>query len=123
VPDAAVVGRPDEEAGELPEAVDVVAEGEPTAEEVVSLVAERVAPQKKVRKVEFVGEISKPPSGKILRRNLTRREGPKSNTWPVVTTDKTTPTPCRFLFGLRGPEPGSTTMPLGEPTAASWDPC
>jgi acyl-coenzyme A synthetase/AMP-(fatty) acid ligase len=36
-------------------------------------VAERVAPFKKVRKVEFVDEIPKAPSGKILRRMLASR--------------------------------------------------
>jgi len=73
VADAAVVGSPDEEAGELPKAF-VVAKGDPTAEEVMSFVAERVAPHKKVRKVEFVEEIPKSPSGKILRRVLIERE-------------------------------------------------
>jgi acyl-coenzyme A synthetase/AMP-(fatty) acid ligase len=33
-------------------------------------VAERVAPYKRVRAVEFVTEIPKSPSGKILRRQL-----------------------------------------------------
>ena len=73
VADAAVVGSPDEEAGELPKAF-VVAKEDPTAEEILSFVAERVAPQKKVRKVEFVGEIPRSPSGKILRRVLIERE-------------------------------------------------
>ena len=73
VADAAVVGSPDEEAGELPKAF-VVPKGEPSAEEILSFVAERVAPQKKIRKVEFVGEIPKSPSGKILRRVLIERE-------------------------------------------------
>jgi acyl-CoA synthetase (AMP-forming)/AMP-acid ligase II len=73
VADAAVVGSPDEEAGELPKAF-VVAKGEPTAEEIVSFVAERVAPHKKIRRVEFVEEIPKSPSGKILRRVLIERE-------------------------------------------------
>jgi acyl-coenzyme A synthetase/AMP-(fatty) acid ligase len=40
----------------------------------MSFVAERVAPHKKVRKVEFVEEIPKSPSGKILRRVLIERE-------------------------------------------------
>jgi acyl-coenzyme A synthetase/AMP-(fatty) acid ligase len=38
--------------------------------EVMDFVAERVAPFKKVRQVEFVDEIPKAPSGKILRRVL-----------------------------------------------------
>jgi acyl-CoA synthetase (AMP-forming)/AMP-acid ligase II len=74
VADAAVVGSPDEEAGELPKAFVVVARGGPPAEEILSFVAERVAPQKKIRKVELVEEIPKSPSGKILRRVLIERE-------------------------------------------------
>jgi acyl-CoA synthetase (AMP-forming)/AMP-acid ligase II len=73
VADAAVIGSPDEEAGELPKAF-VVPEGKPTAEEILSFVVARVAPYKKIRKVEFVGEIPKSPSGKILRRVLIERE-------------------------------------------------
>ena len=73
VVDAAVVGSSGEEAGELPKAF-VVAKGKPPAEEILSFVAERVAPQKKVRKVEFVEDIPKSPSGKILRRVLIERE-------------------------------------------------
>ncbi len=67
------MGSPDEEADELPKAF-VVAKGEPSAEEILAFVAERVAPHKKVRKVEFVEEIPKSPSGKILRRDLIERE-------------------------------------------------
>ena len=44
----------------------------PTA--VMAWVAERAAPYKKVREVEFVGAIPKNPSGKILRRELKAEE-------------------------------------------------
>jgi len=37
-------------------------------------VAERVAPYKKIRAVEFIDAIPKSPSGKILRRMLKERE-------------------------------------------------
>jgi acyl-CoA synthetase (AMP-forming)/AMP-acid ligase II len=73
VSDAAVVGMPDEEAGEVPKAF-VVAGGGLSAEEVSEYVAARVAPYKRVRAVEFVEEIPKAPSGKILRRVLSRRD-------------------------------------------------
>ncbi len=43
-------------------------------EELVQFVADRVAPYKKVRRVEFVEQIPKSPSGKILRRVLVERE-------------------------------------------------
>ncbi len=69
ITDAAVVGARDEEAGEVPKAF--VVTSQPLSEaEVMDFVAERVAPFKKVRQVEFVDEIPKAPSGKILRRVL-----------------------------------------------------
>jgi acyl-coenzyme A synthetase/AMP-(fatty) acid ligase len=40
----------------------------------MAFVAERVSPQKRVRMVEFVSEIPKSASGKILRRVLVDRE-------------------------------------------------
>jgi len=72
VADAAVVRSADEEAGEVPKAF-VVTRSPLTAEQVMAYVAERVAPFKKVRRVEFVDEIPKAPSGKILRRVLLDR--------------------------------------------------
>ncbi len=75
VADVAVVPSPDEEAGEVPKAFVVVKPGaETTAEEVMAFVAERVSPQKKIRRVEFIDAIPKVPSGKILRRQLVERE-------------------------------------------------
>ncbi len=73
ITDVAVIGAPDEEAGELPKAF-IVRSGDLTEEDVISWVAEKVAPQKKVRLVEFVDEIPKAASGKILRRVLVEQE-------------------------------------------------
>jgi acyl-CoA synthetase (AMP-forming)/AMP-acid ligase II len=75
VADVAVVPKPDVEAGEIPKAFVVVqADADATPEELMAFVAERVAPYKRVREVEFVAEVPKSPSGKILRRVLVERE-------------------------------------------------
>jgi acyl-CoA synthetase (AMP-forming)/AMP-acid ligase II len=73
VADAAVIPSPDDEAGEVPKAF-VVLKEEATGEELMAFVAARVAPYKKVRRLEFVELIPKSPSGKILRRVLVERE-------------------------------------------------
>jgi acyl-CoA synthetase (AMP-forming)/AMP-acid ligase II len=73
VADAAVVRYPDEQAGEVPKAF-VVARNPVDPEELMAFVAERVAPHKRVRRVEFVDEIPKAASGKILRRLLMDRD-------------------------------------------------
>lgn len=67
--DAAVVASPDEAAGEVPKAF-VVLSKEASAQEIIDFVAERVAPFKRIRMVEFVSEIPRNPAGKILRRIL-----------------------------------------------------
>jgi len=73
VADAAVVRYPDDDAGEIPKAF-VVARAPVEADELMAWVAERVAPYKKVRMVEFIDVIPKSPSGKILRRELIARD-------------------------------------------------
>ncbi|WP_448221963.1 4-coumarate--CoA ligase family protein [Gordonia iterans] len=71
VADVAVVGALDDEGEEVPKAFVVVQEGqELTAEQVMEFTAERVAPYKKVRQVEFIAQIPKSASGKILRKDL-----------------------------------------------------
>ena len=71
VADAAVIGRADTEAGEIPKAFVVpVPDATVSAQDLMDFVAARVAPYKKVREVAFVREIPKSPSGKILRRLL-----------------------------------------------------
>jgi acyl-CoA synthetase (AMP-forming)/AMP-acid ligase II len=73
VADAAVIPSPDEEAGEVPKAF-VVLKADASAEELMAYVAERVAPYKKIRRLEFVEQIPRSASGKILRRVLIERE-------------------------------------------------
>ncbi|HWJ82724.1 MAG TPA: AMP-binding protein [Nocardioides sp.] len=74
IADAAVVAHPDEEGGEVPRAFVVLQEGASlTADEVMAYVAERVAPHKKVRLVDFIDAVPKSASGKILRKDLRGR--------------------------------------------------
>ena len=77
VRDAAVVPIPDDTAGQIPKAF-VVGENSLDATELMSWVSERVAPYKKIRQIEFVEEIPKSASGKILRRVLMERGEVKS---------------------------------------------
>jgi acyl-CoA synthetase (AMP-forming)/AMP-acid ligase II len=76
IADAAVIPVPDAEAGEIPKAF-VVLKGQVTPDEIMAYVAERVAPHKKIRRVEVVDQIPKATSGKILRRVLVERERAK----------------------------------------------
>ncbi|MGH2652437.1 MAG: AMP-binding protein, partial [Actinomycetota bacterium] len=69
VADAAVIPSPDEEGGEVPKAF-VVLKGKATPDKLMAYVAERVAPYKRIRKLEVIEEIPKSLSGKILRRVL-----------------------------------------------------
>jgi len=73
VADAAVIPSPDEEAGEVPKAF-VVRKADVAADEIMAWVAERVAPQKKIRRLEFIDAIPKSLAGKILRRVLIDQE-------------------------------------------------
>jgi acyl-CoA synthetase (AMP-forming)/AMP-acid ligase II len=71
VADAAVVGLPDEEAGEIPVGYVVLKPAaQASPEELRAFVAEQVANFKQLRRVELVDAIPKSASGKILRRLL-----------------------------------------------------
>ena len=73
VADVAVIPSPDEMTGEVPKAF-IVLKGDATSHELMAYVASHVAPYKKVRRLEFLEEIPKSASGKILRRLLVERE-------------------------------------------------
>lgn len=76
VADVAVVGMPDEEAGELPKAFISLKPGIESGDNAVSaqairdFVSEHVASYKRIHEVEFIASIPKSASGKILRRFL-----------------------------------------------------
>jgi len=74
VADAAVIGIPEDEAGEIPKGFVVLRDPGVTPDELMAFVAEKVAPHKKIRRLEVVEEIPKSASGKILRRVLKDRE-------------------------------------------------
>ena len=56
VSDAAVIGSPDEEAGEVPKAF-IVATESVSAEEIMEFVADQVAPYKKIRRLQFIEQV------------------------------------------------------------------
>ncbi|KAL3636569.1 4-coumarate--CoA ligase-like 1 [Castilleja foliolosa] len=68
VEDAAVVGIPDEEAGEIPGACVVInKKAKESEEDILNYVSSNVASYKKLRLLQFVDVIPKSPSGKIMR--------------------------------------------------------
>jgi acyl-CoA synthetase (AMP-forming)/AMP-acid ligase II len=73
VADAAVIPSPDEEAGEVPKAFVVLRTPTPD-EEIMAYVAARVAPHKRIRRLQVIDAIPKSASGKILRRVLVDEE-------------------------------------------------
>jgi acyl-CoA synthetase (AMP-forming)/AMP-acid ligase II len=77
IADAAVIGLPDDEAGEIPAAYVVLKQGQTaTAADIQAFVADKVASYKQVREVTFIDAVPKSASGKILRRVLRDRATP-----------------------------------------------
>ena len=78
VGDVAVIPIPDERAGELPKAFVVLKPGaSASADDLMTFVEGQVAAHKRIRALEFVEQIPKSPSGKILRRVLVEQERAK----------------------------------------------
>lgn len=74
VADAAVIGIPDDDAGEIPAAYVVLKAGaDVSPADLQTFVADRAAHYKQIRRLELVDAIPKSPSGKILRRVLRER--------------------------------------------------
>ncbi|MBM2811504.1 MAG: hypothetical protein HW416_2263 [Chloroflexi bacterium] len=72
--DAAVIGVPSPEGGEIPKAFVVLSGTQEVAPaELAAFVSARLAPYKTVQHVEFVTALPKGPGGKVLRRALAER--------------------------------------------------
>jgi long-chain acyl-CoA synthetase len=74
--DSAVIGVPDDEAGELPKGFVVLRKGyeNVTPEDILNFANGKLAGYKKIHLIEFIDVIPKVASGKILRRELKERE-------------------------------------------------
>lgn len=76
VADVAVIGKPSEQAGEIPKAYVVLRAGyaNQSAEELMVWVNTRLSTYKHVREIVYIDAIPRNPSGKILRRVLKEQE-------------------------------------------------
>ena len=80
VADAGVIGKANDEAGEIPKAfVQLRPNAQATADELIAFVKERISDYKRVREVEFIDKVPRTASGKILRRELAERERAKAS--------------------------------------------
>jgi long-chain acyl-CoA synthetase len=79
VTDVAVIGKPDEEAGEVPKAYVVLRAGyeQQSLDELMRWVNNKLATYKSIHEIEFIDTIPRNPSGKILRRILKEQERQK----------------------------------------------
>ena len=79
IDEAAVIGIPDEDWGEVPKAYCVVKEGceDCTPEEIMEYCRANLASYKRPRVVEFIDELPRNPMGKVLKRVLREQHGGK----------------------------------------------
>jgi len=74
IADVAVIGVPDDEAGEIPKAFVTTPPGETiTLEEIQALVSEHLVSYKQIKQFEVIEAIPKSASGKILRKDLRKQ--------------------------------------------------
>jgi acyl-CoA synthetase (AMP-forming)/AMP-acid ligase II len=73
VGEVAVIGQPSEKWGESPCAIVVKSDASLTAEQVLEYCSGKLARYKLPRRVEFVEEIPRNPTGKVLKRELRER--------------------------------------------------
>ena len=79
VADAGVIGKQDDEAGEIPKAfVQLRPNATATPDELIEFMKGRIADYKRVREVDFIEKVPRTASGKILRRELAERERAKT---------------------------------------------
>jgi long-chain acyl-CoA synthetase len=85
VVDVAVIGVPDERWGETVKALVVTrVPGAPAPDELIAFARERLAGYKLPRSVDFVAELPRTPSGKVLKRELRERYGAASPGAPLA---------------------------------------
>ena len=78
VANAAVIGKPDPETGEIPKAFVTLKQNKTISEEeLMNFVNKQVTPYKKIRELEFIDEIPVSAAGKVLKRVLRERETAK----------------------------------------------
>jgi long-chain acyl-CoA synthetase len=79
VADVAVIGKPHEEAGEIPKAFVVLRKGHEnqSADELMTWANGKLSGYKNIRELDFIDAIPRNPSGKILRRILKEQERQK----------------------------------------------
>jgi len=75
IADVAVIPKPDDEAGEILKTFVVLKLDQSLdADSLIGFVAEKIAAFKKIRALEFINQIPKSPSGKVLRHILVEGE-------------------------------------------------